>query len=116
MLEPIDPLHFRRHLRRTQTCTEDLLWQLIRNRQICNAKFRRQHSIGPYVCDFYCEQAKLDIECDGSDHYTKEGLMYDSYRDNFMKRSGITVLRFENCEIEQNAQTVLQRIAKELGG
>ncbi|MEA2659504.1 MAG: hypothetical protein QOF64_2100, partial [Candidatus Binatota bacterium] len=34
---------FARRLRRTQTDAERKLWSRLRDRQICGAKFRRQH-------------------------------------------------------------------------
>ena len=47
-----------RHLRKNQTDAETLLWQLLRNRQIGNTKFRRQHPLDPYILDFYCHDKK----------------------------------------------------------
>ena len=40
-------------------------------------KFRRQHSVGSYVLDFYCPAEKLAIELDGEDHYWQEGIDKD---------------------------------------
>ena len=47
------------------TPAEYLLWQCIRNPQLCHAKFRRQYVKGIYTLDFYCPEAKLCVECDG---------------------------------------------------
>ncbi|MCU7948022.1 MAG: DEAD/DEAH box helicase family protein [Candidatus Thiodiazotropha sp. (ex Cardiolucina cf. quadrata)] len=49
-----------RELRKNQTDAESLLWQLVRNRQIENTKFRRQHPLDPYILDFYCHDKKLN--------------------------------------------------------
>ena len=57
-----------RELRKQQTPAEDLLWELIRNRQLADLKFRRQHQIGDYVVDFYCYEARLVVEVDGDVH------------------------------------------------
>ncbi|MCL6613063.1 MAG: endonuclease domain-containing protein [Firmicutes bacterium] len=57
-----------RELRQTATDAEELLWGLIRDRQLCGAKFRRQHPGGPFVLDFYCHEAKLAVELDGGVH------------------------------------------------
>ena len=38
------------------------VWQWIRNRQICNQKFRREYPIFPYTADFCCVALKLIIE------------------------------------------------------
>ena len=43
------PDDFSKHLRRTSTPAEGLLWQLVRNRQRCQAKFRRQHKLEPFT-------------------------------------------------------------------
>ena len=58
-----------RELRAKETEPEVvLLWKLLRNRQLLGLKFRRQHQFGDYVVDFYCHEAQLVIECDGSVH------------------------------------------------
>jgi len=44
------------------TDAEALLWKLLRNRRIANAKFRRQHLLGRYILDFYCDEKKL-VDC-----------------------------------------------------
>ena len=53
-----------KHLRKNQTDAERLLWNRLRNRQLCNCKFRRQHEIGSYIVDFICLESKLIIELD----------------------------------------------------
>jgi ATP-dependent DNA helicase RecQ len=60
-----------RGLRQTNTPPEQLLWLALRNGQIGGAKFRRQHPIGPYVVDFFCQSAKLVVEVDGVSHDDK---------------------------------------------
>jgi type I restriction-modification system DNA methylase subunit len=62
-----------RELRKNQTEAEELLWQVLRNRQLNNLKFRRQHPLKVgFVLDFYCAEAKLGIEIDGGYHTEKE--------------------------------------------
>jgi very-short-patch-repair endonuclease len=61
----------RSDLRTNQTPQEVLLWSRIRREQL-NFKFRRQHSIGGYIVDFYCPMKRLVIEIDGSHHFEKE--------------------------------------------
>ena len=106
-LEPID---FARHLRQTARSYEDLLWQLLRNRQRCGKKFRRQHPLGNDVADFYCPEAKLVVEVDGSPHHTTEGRRKDAARDTWMTSQGIEVLRFGGWQIEFETRQVLDRI------
>ena len=61
-----------RELRINQTPAEACLWSKLRNRQVFGFKFRRQHQFGDYIADFYCHEAQLVIECDGSIHETNE--------------------------------------------
>ncbi len=62
-----------RELREKDTKAEEFLWELLRNRQLGDAKFRRNHQFGDYICDFYCHEAKLVVECDGDAHNTQNG-------------------------------------------
>lgn len=95
------------------TETEKRLWLYLKNEQL-GVKFRRQHSIGNYIADFYCPSIKLVIELDGSQHFTPEGLEYDKIRENFMKSLEIKILRFNNNDVLTNIEGVLEDIRKEL--
>ena len=103
-----------RELRKEQTSAEGLLWQLLRNRQLLEFKFRRQHQFGDYVADFYCHEAQLVIECDGSVHESNEQWHHDSKRDAHMIAQGLRVLRFTNNRILNDTEEVLEEIAKYL--
>ena len=83
------------------------MWQLVRNRQRCQAKFRRQHKLGPYILEFFCPEAKLVIQCDGLPHFTPEGIEKDRIRSQWLNRMGIEVIRFTSDEIENDTQGVL---------
>ena len=52
----------RKELRNHSTSAEATLWKMLKGKQIAGLKFRRQHSVGPYILDFYCPQIKLAIE------------------------------------------------------
>ena len=104
------PIEFARQLRQTGTSSERLLWQLLRDRQRCGRKFRRQHPLGSYTVDFYCAEAKLAVEVDGSVHATGEGKRKDQVRDAWLRGEGIEVLRFGGFEVEEDTKQVLQRI------
>ena len=95
------------------TETEKRLWLYLKNEQL-GVKFRRQHSIGNYIADFYSPSIKLVIELDGSQHFTPEGLEYDKIRENFMKSLEIKTLRFNNNDVLTNIEGVLEDIRKEL--
>ena len=58
----MDSKQFRRELRKNATQAEQTMWSVLRNRSFHGIKFRRQHSIGKYTVDFYCEQHQLIIE------------------------------------------------------
>ena len=88
-----------RELRKNQTSAETLLWNLLRGRKLLGLKFRRQHQLGKYVADFYCREAQLVIECDGSAHRGNEQWQHDQNRDAYMISQGIRVMRFRNAEI-----------------
>jgi len=62
----------------------------------------RQKVIGNYIVDFYCAEAKLVIELDGTQHRTKQGMQDDFLRDTFLNKLGITVVRYSNLDILEN--------------
>ena len=99
---------------RIEIVSEELLWQLLRNRQRCGKKFRRQHPLGVYTADFYCAEAQLVVEVDGSPHQTAEGKRKDQIRDAWMHSQGIEVLRFSGWQVEFETQQVLQCIDQAL--
>lgn len=65
-------LVYARRLRRNQTHVESLLWRQLRRRELGGIKFRRQHPIGGFVVDFYCDAAELGVELDGGGHASPE--------------------------------------------
>jgi len=101
-------------LRAKQTDAESLLWELLRDRKLAGAKFRRQHQFGEYITDFFCNDAKLVVECDGAPHTTPERRKIDQKRDAYLKSQGLTVLRFENKRVLADPEAVLEEIAGHL--
>lgn len=83
---------------------------MLRNRQLCGKKFRRQHPIAGYVLDFYCHVCKLAIELDGAQHNEAEEREYDIARTKLLNEHGITVLRFWNNEVMDDVGEVVKRI------
>lgn len=94
------------------TNEEIILWKHLRNNAL-GFKFRRQHSIGPYILDFYCPKANLIIEIDGSQHLNAKD--YDSERDLMLSSRGYKVIRFSNEDITRGLTNVLTKIGFELG-
>lgn len=107
-----------RDLRNNMTDAEKFLWSKIRNKQILAVQFYRQKPILNFIVDFYCPSANLVIECDGSQHYTDEGLEADRIRDHALEQLGLKVLRFDNRqvmgEIDAVVQVVLDMISLQL--
>ena len=102
--------NIRKDLRNNLTSAEAYLWTHLKNSQLEGRKFRRQHSVGNYVLDFYCPSEKLAIELDGQGHYTPVGQASDEERTEFLNGVGIRVVRFENKEVFKNLEGVLQAI------
>ena len=88
-----------RDLRNNMTDAEKLLWSRLRNKQILGLQFYRQKPILNFIVDFYCPAANLVIECDGSQHFTEEGLEADRVRDEALAQLGLKVLRFDNGQV-----------------
>jgi type I restriction enzyme M protein len=100
-----------RELRRKQTPAEDALWELLRNRQLGELKFRRQHQIGDYIVDFFCAEHGLIVELDGSVHGTPDRKKTDAKRDAYLRSLGHTVLRFSNARVFDDTEKLLAEIA-----
>lgn len=99
-----------RKLRQKQTTAELLLREILRNTKVNNLKFRRQHSIGNYIADFYCPEKKLVIELDGSIHNKPEQKKRDQERDAIMKQHGLNIIRFTNDDVFEKVEEVIQTI------
>ncbi|MFV0482754.1 MAG: endonuclease domain-containing protein [Bacteroidales bacterium] len=104
---------FRKELRNNMTSAEVYLWSLIKGKQLEGRKFRRQHSFGNYILDFYCPSENIAIELDGKGHDDVNNAEYDFERDMFLRRYGVKVLRFENSELFENPEEVLESIKNE---
>jgi len=103
-----------RELRRNQTDAERILWNVLRNRQICGVKFRRQYCIGSYILDFYSPEYKLGIEADGGQHYVDDIKQQDKSRTKELAKMDIQILRFSNIDILNNIEGVCEEIEKTL--
>ncbi len=96
-------------LRKNATEAEEKLWNYLRNSKL-GYKFRRQHSIGGYILDFYCSSKKLIIELDGEIHNSVEAREYDQVRDKFFTDLGYTTLRFPNKKVTEHITNTLKEI------
>ncbi len=75
------------------TKPEIWLWGSLKSQHENGLVFRRQHSVGPYILDFYCVKAKLAIEVDGEHHSRDDQVIRDQIRDAYLAGIGIAVHR-----------------------
>jgi len=104
---------FRTENRRVMNDVEVKLWNHLRKNQL-GYRFRRQHSIGPYIVDFYCPSHALVIEIDGDTHYEPGSVDYDHRRDDFLRSHSLNVIRFTNFDVRHNLQGVIDSIIHQL--
>ena len=104
----------RRELRSGLTPAEAKLWKSLQRAQVGGKKFRRQHSVGSYILDFYCPECCLGIEMDGDRHFTESGVEADLIRTEFLRKKGIRILRFENRRVFEDLDFVLAEIERNL--
>ena len=97
-----------RALRKNMTKEERHLWYDFL--KTYPARFLRQKVIDNYIVDFYCHDARLIIELDGSQHYEKEGLLKDKIRTERIETRGLTVIRIPNNEVMKNFSSVCEYI------
>ena len=99
---------FAKSLRKHATPQENHLWyDFLRS---YSPRFQRQKTIGQFIADFYCHEARLVIELDGSQHFTPEGHTYDEARTAAMETYGVAVLRFTNRDIDSDFRAVCTQI------
>ncbi|HLX52694.1 MAG TPA: endonuclease domain-containing protein, partial [Aquella sp.] len=96
-----------RQLRKNLTPAEIKLWQRLRRKQLAGLRFRRQVTIGKYIVDFICYEARLIIEIDGGQHNEDAIAQYDRYRDKWLEAQGYKVIRFWNNEVLGQIENVL---------
>ena len=99
----------RSSLRNNSTSAEAVLWNKLKSKNLDGRKFRRQHSIGKYIVDFYCPSEKLIIELDGDPHGNPVQVWKDTIRDKY---AWIHLLRFENRFVFQEPELVLKEKKK----
>jgi len=99
-----------RNLRKRDTWAEKLLWSWLRDRRFSAYKFRRQHSFGPYILDFFCVEAFLDIELDGLQHGRPDKQKADAERDAWLEARGVKVLRFWNSRLRSEREAIRETI------
>ncbi len=95
-------------MRKSMTKEERHLWyDFLRSYPI---RFLRQKVIDRYIVDFYCHDARLIIELDGSQHYEEKGLLKDKIRTEKIESRNLTVIRIPNNEVNKNFRGVCEYI------
>lgn len=104
-------LENRQQLRENKTTAEKILWSQLKGKQMNGLKFRRQHGIGPYIVDFYQPDTKTIIEVDGDVHFLDDKVIKkDSERTKWFENMGYTVMRFNNVDVIEKLEDVLEHI------
>jgi very-short-patch-repair endonuclease len=103
-----------RTLRKGDTWAEELLWKWLRDRRFSTYKSRRRHPYPPYILDFFCLKAMLNIELDGFQHGSPDQLLQDANRYAWLEARGIEVLRFWNGRLRTEKDVVRDAIWRAL--
>ena len=99
-----------RRLRTNMTDAEQRLWFKLRRKQVLNIQFYRQKPIENYIVDFYAPAVKLVVEVDGGQHFDDEHQCRGEQRDACLKKMGLHVLRFDNLQVLQKTDAVVDSI------
>lgn len=102
----------RQELRRLAAPTEYYFWSFLCRSQVEGLKFRRQYGVGPFVIDFYCPEFRLAVELDGETHESLETRHYDKQRTAFLETHNILVIRFQNSDVLEDIDSVLDMLRK----
>jgi very-short-patch-repair endonuclease len=88
---------------------------VLKNSKLDGRKFRRQHSVGSFILDFYCVEESLAVELDGQAHRNENAEVYDLKRTGYLRKAGIRVLRFENFLVFEEIEYVLNCVRSHFG-
>lgn len=110
MEAPRETRRLAKHLRRELTLPEGLLWRAIKSRRLDGLHFRKQHPVGPYVLDFYCDALKLCIEVDGQAHGAGDRPRRDELRDAWLADTGVRTLRLRASLILEDLDAAIATI------
>ena len=94
---------------------EVLIWRRLKGRRTDGLHFRKQHPVGLYVLDFYCDSAKLAIEIDGQSHGVEDRPDRDERRDRWLRARGIRTLRLSAAYVLKSLDEAVRMILHEAG-
>jgi very-short-patch-repair endonuclease len=96
--------HLARNLRKNMTKEEKHLWyDFLKDYPV---RFLKQKVIDNYIVDFYCHDARLIVELDGSQHYEESAIIKDNVRTEKIENRNLTVVRIPNICINKNFKDV----------
>ncbi|MFN4096918.1 MAG: endonuclease domain-containing protein [Sphingomonas sp.] len=95
--------------RKELSLPEVLLWMALKDRP-GGFKFRKQHPSGPYQADFYCHEARMIVEIDGSAHDFGDRPQRDHVRDNWFTARNLDVMRIPAREILRDCDAAVRGI------
>jgi len=102
-------------LRYTMTKAEACLWKYaLRAGMMKGYGFNRQRPIGNYIADFVCKELKLVIEVDGYSHHFEETREKDKLKEDYFKKEGFRILRFDDDEVLKDIRNVIRVIEDEI--
>ena len=101
-----------KRLRKEMTPHERKLWYMFLRRY--PVKIYKQRIISSFIVDFYCADAKIVIELDGSQHYENRGKEIHKIRDSYLNSLGLKVLRYSNSDVNKNFSGVCEDILKHI--
>ena len=101
-----------RELRREMTPAERRLWQRLRADRLDGWHFRRQQVIAGFIVDLYCHKGGLVVEIDGPIHQQQN--IEDRERTRVLTESGLKVIRFNNRQVMNHMDQVLDVILEAL--
>lgn len=87
---------------------EKILWLLLKDKNYTGLKFKRQHQIGKYVLDFYCEEHKIALELEDSSESRKSS--YHSLRKDFFRSNGIKIVKLPETHFQNEIKHLLNKI------
>ncbi len=105
---------FAKGLRQQMSLPEVLLWKAIKGRKLNGLQFRKQHPVGPYILDFYCDAEKLAVEVDGGVHGFGDRPERDERRDAWLLERGVRTLRLSAslilADVDDATRTIVGHI------
>lgn len=96
--------------RRRSNAAEEFVWHEIRARRFLGLKFRRQHPVGAFVIDFFCQEMNLAIEIDGGIHEMPEVAERDKARQEALESRYIQFVRWSAADVEDDLPRLLREL------